>query len=344
MLILVYKVLPITETRFKRKRDNTVGTTVPKMRPAKPNGASNAPPLLSITSRNPPLHPASTAIPSPQQAALHMPRPNPSQPPGQLGSLSQLPTLPSLSSQIGNGNSATPDALPFSPHETNATPQAEMRIIGATSLSHLVHSTSTLPVEHLHGYDTKYAQTFEMKSTGDGFIKVHVAPPSGASDYAGHFEAPSGLSAELVEQLVNRYLEGSATRFPILSRTDFLAATSLSPLLLYTICGVAAMTHEVPQQLLRTIKQLIAHAMRDDEVMNRSSLQTIQGLLLYSYAFELERGAAASRTWFCLGLAVRMAQDIGLHRETPGTSLFDLEQRRRIWAGCIVVDRWVSAR
>lgn len=217
-------------------------------------------------------------------------------------------------------------------------------MVGTTSLSHLVHSTSTLPIEHLFSYDTKYAQTFELKSTGDGFIKVHMATPSGTLDYASQFDAPSGLQAEVVEQLINRYFEGPATRFPILTRTDFLAAASLSPLLLYTMCGVAAMAHEVPQQVLRTIKQLIAHIMRDDEAMNRSSLQTIQGLLLYSYAFELERGAAASRTWFCLGLAVRMAQDIGLHRETPATNLYDLEQRRRIWAGCIIVDRWVSAR
>lgn len=216
-------------------------------------------------------------------------------------------------------------------------------MVGSTSLSHLLHSTSTLPIEHLQGYDSKHAQTFEVKSTGDGFIKVQAAQDEQA---AGHNETgipPVGLPSDLVEQLVNRFFEGPASRFPIISRTDFLHASYLNPLLLYTICGVAALAHEVPAHVLRSVKQLIAHSLKDEETMNRSSLQTIQGLLLYSYAFELERGAAGSRTWFCLGHAVRMAQDIGLHRETPGTSLYDLEQRRRIWAGCIVVDRWMSA-
>lgn len=249
----------------------------------------------------------------------------------------------------GSGNSPirTPSLSAFSPSDRNAgTPQAETRMVGSTSLSHLLHSTSTLPIEHLHGFDAKHAQTFEVKSTGDGFIKVLAGPPASSGNQGGStvsIDAPPGLQAELVEQLVNRYFEGPARRFPVISRMDFLSATSLSPLLLYTICGVGALAHEVPPAILRTIKQLIAHAMRDDDTMNRSSLQTIQALLLYSFAFELERGAAASRTWFCLGLAVRMAQDIGLHRETPGTSLYDLEQRRRIWAGCIIVDRWVSA-
>jgi hypothetical protein len=221
-------------------------------------------------------------------------------------------------------------------------------MVGSTSLSHLLHSTSTLPVEHLQGYDSKHRQTFEVKATGDGFIKVAIAScdgNSGAGMGAGAEAAASlGIAPEIIEQLINRFFEGPATRFPIISRTDFLAASTLSPLLLYTICGVAALAHEVPPAILRTVKQLIAHALKDDDTVNRSSLQTIQALLLYSYAFELERGAAGSRTWFCLGLAVRMAQDIGLHREQAGNSLYDLEQRRRIWAGCIIVDRWVSAR
>lgn len=223
-------------------------------------------------------------------------------------------------------------------------------MIGSTSLTHLLHSTATLPVEQLHNYDNKHALSISAQSgTGDGFIRIKVADPNdepgenGKAGYIHHIPAPPGLQPEVVEALVNKYFEGPSARFPIISRTDFLAATSLSPLLLYTICGVAALSHEIPPSVLRTVKQLIAHAMRDDEAMNRSSLQTIQGLLLYSYAFELERATAGSRTWFCLGLAVRMAQDIGLHREQAGSSLYDLEQRRRIWAGCIIVDRWVSA-
>lgn len=291
-------------------------------------------------------------------------------------------TLPALHSQLGGGSSQyhqypysqqqqqqqqpqgpspvrTPSLPSFSPNDRHVTPNAEPRMVGSTSLSHLLHSTSTLPIEHLQSYDTKHSLTFELKSTGDGFIKVAVPQSSSsASAAAGNgggsvgggdttstsFPAPPGLKPELMEQLINKFFNTASSRFPVISRTDFLACQSLTPLLLYTICGVAALSHEIQPNDLRTIKQLIAHSLKDDETMNRSSLQTIQGLLLYSYAFELERGAAASRTWFCLGLAVRMAQDIGLHRETPSNNTYDVEQRRRIWAGCIIADRWVSAR
>lgn len=248
-------------------------------------------------------------------------------------------------------------ALAFSPaadgsaatvNQTNGP--AESRLIGPTSLSHLLHSTSTLPVEHLHDFDRRHAISYQLKSTGDGFLKVAGAAvdrdkqglPVNSS--ISNIDAPQNLPPELVEQLVNQYFDGPASRFPVITRTDFLSATTLNPLLLYTICGVAALAHPPVDSPLRTIKQLIAHALKDDEMMNQSSLQTIQALLIYAFAFELERGTAASRTWFSLGLAVRMAQDIGLHRETPGTSLYDLEQRRRIWACCVIADRWVSAR
>jgi hypothetical protein len=388
------QVLPITETRFKRKRDtNQEGTPAPKSRAsskvtnssANPRASASTSPALtnqrqhqqlqqqqqqqlqaSLKSAPLPPMPSMLSSSAPSISVAHtFPPPLPASAPYQQTSFQhqsqqpayypqqqqqqqqqQAPTLPGLSTQLGNGTSPRRQAsLPaFSPKDLNTTPQAEPRLFGSTSLSHLLHSTSTLPIEHLKGYDDKHAQRFEVKNTGDGFIRVTSGNSNPHPETAAKCEAPPGLQAELVEQLVNRYFEGPGMRFPVISRADFLHSGSLTPLLLYTICGVAALAHDVPSNILRTIKQLIAHAMRDDEAMSRSSLQTIQGLLLYSYAFELERGAAASRTWFCLGMAVRMAQDIGLHRETPGTSLYDLEQRRRIWAGCILTDRWMSAR
>lgn len=422
-------VLPIAETRFKRKREKEEGTPGPPRgrKPKQPTSASGSPaiqskPLLQQQQtqahpqqqqRQPPVPPAQQSIPggsldyasffqngivpSPQSYNGGLP-PLPStaqlfsgglpysQSPTQGSSFppysypgSQQPPLaapapavsnththfqqtsPHLAKHLDNsfasslgGGSATSNVSPSvhgGAQERNSTPAEPVyRMVGSTSLSHLLHSTATLPIEHMHGYDSKYALSFSVQTgSGDGFIRVKMADPDAdnhgenGTGFTHQIAAPPGLQPELVEALVNKYFEGPSARFPIISRTDFLAATSLSPLLLYTICGVAALSHEVPASVLRTVKQLIAHALRDDEAMNRSSLQTIQALLLYSYAFELERAAAGSRTWFCLGLAVRMAQDIGLHREQAGSSVYDLEQRRRIWAGCIIVDRWVSA-
>lgn len=272
--------------------------------------------------------------------------------PGPYPSMGAYPPILSQSAPLPSGSPTFPAGqLPsaaLARHDAakqgspvTAHSAVEPRMIGSTSLTHLMHSTSTLPVEHLQNFDSKHLMSFDVKTTGDGFIKI---AGSIGSAPLGRLEVPASLPPEVVEQLVNSYFDGPALHFPVITRTDFLHATSLNPLLLYTICGVSALAHQVQESTLRSIKQLIAHALKDDEMMNSSSLQMIQALLLYSFAFELERGPAGSRTWFNIGLAVRMAQDIGLHRETPGNSMYDLEQRRRIWAGCIIADRWVSAR
>jgi hypothetical protein len=49
-----------------------------------------------------------------------------------------------------------------------------------------------------------------------------------------------------------------------------------------------------------------------------------------------------------LGTAIRMAYDLGLHREyTPPQAqplqVDQTELRRRVWAGLVIADRWISA-
>ncbi|KAF7978567.1 hypothetical protein HWV62_45496 [Athelia sp. TMB] len=78
---------------------------------------------------------------------------------------------------------------------------------------------------------------------------------------------------------------------------------------------------------------------------------TCQALLLLGYR-EIGIGAMA-QAWVFVGLAIRMAQDLGLHRAADGWAraglggrLFDareLSERRRIWWGAVQLDRYVSA-
>jgi len=80
---------------------------------------------------------------------------------------------------------------------------------------------------------------------------------------------------------------------------------------------------------------------------SRSS--TVQALLLLGYR-ELGIGAMAE-AWMYTGMAVRMAQDLGMHRAADRWAraglgkLFgdhELQERRRIWWGCVVLDVYVS--
>lgn len=82
---------------------------------------------------------------------------------------------------------------------------------------------------------------------------------------------------------------------------------------------------------------------------------TCQALLLMGYR-EIGIGAM-TLAWTLIGMAVRMAQDLGMHRNADGWrrpaqdqdpssipifSASELEERRRIWFGCVVMDQYVS--
>ncbi|CAG7850422.1 SubName: Full=Uncharacterized protein {ECO:0000313/EMBL:CCA69624.1} [Serendipita indica DSM 11827] len=75
---------------------------------------------------------------------------------------------------------------------------------------------------------------------------------------------------------------------------------------------------------------------------------TCQAYLLIAYR-EIGIGAM-SQAWLFLGVAIRMAQDLGLHRSvdkfhTIAANLFaaqEKEARNRVWWCCVVLDRYVS--
>jgi hypothetical protein len=86
-----------------------------------------------------------------------------------------------------------------------------------------------------------------------------------------------------------------------------------------------------------------------DNTYASSLPSTVQALLLLGYR-EIGIGAMA-QAWVYTGMAVRMAQDLGMHRAADGWARADvgrlfgpreLQERRRIWWGCVVLDGYVS--
>lgn len=78
---------------------------------------------------------------------------------------------------------------------------------------------------------------------------------------------------------------------------------------------------------------------------------TCQSLLLMGFR-EIGIGAMA-QSWTYIGMAIRMAQDLGMHRSADGWertglggrlfSEWELNERKRIWFGCVIMDKYVSA-
>ena len=60
-----------------------------------------------------------------------------------------------------------------------------------------------------------------------------------------------------------------------------------------------------------------------------------------------------SLAWTYVGMGIRMAQDLGMHRLADGWKRSDLggrlfnewelAERKRIWFGCVVLDKYISA-
>ncbi|KAF9965067.1 hypothetical protein BGZ70_005467 [Mortierella alpina] len=71
---------------------------------------------------------------------------------------------------------------------------------------------------------------------------------------------------------------------------------------------------------------------------------TIQALLLM-VVYRFTSAKSGGRVWVMLGMATRMAQDLGMHRNSSRWHLPPLETeiRKRLWWACYVLDRWCSA-
>lgn len=85
-----------------------------------------------------------------------------------------------------------------------------------------------------------------------------------------------------------------------------------------------------------------------DRAFAASRPSTCKALLLLGYR-EIGVGAMA-HAWTYTGMAVRMAQDLGMHKRADrwtrvGAPLFNaraLQERRRIWYACVLMDKYVS--
>ncbi|GAA5887204.1 hypothetical protein JCM6882_002448 [Rhodosporidiobolus microsporus] len=79
-----------------------------------------------------------------------------------------------------------------------------------------------------------------------------------------------------------------------------------------------------------------------------SKLVTVQALLLISYR-EIGVGAMSS-AWMTCGMAIRMAQDLGLFRDVDKWYLpiqkfahEEKQTRKRVWWACVILDRYISS-
>ena len=200
------------------------------------------------------------------------------------------------------------------------------------------------------GHNKRYKTYAEVKPSGrDAIIRVRdlASHGEGLSHFGVDESAlhPKELDPQLVDRLLRFYFEVHADIFPVISKDVFISSTPIIPQLIYAMCGISAMTHtaNTAPSVLEDIRSNLAIIHKYQDAADSCSLHEVQELLIFSLALELDHGGISRSNWNRLGLAIRKAQDLGLHREIYSENDSHAEFNRQIWGGLIVADRWVAA-
>lgn len=195
-------------------------------------------------------------------------------------------------------------------------------------------SSSVVPLRALfdHGFDLN--------------IPVRAASSGGVPLKAQLLEtAPSGL---IEQAFIDAYFLNYHTSYPFVHEPTFRAQfndPSSRPhgtawqILLNTILALGAWSiGDDSSDLDITFYQEARGCLQQASVFETGNLTLVQALLLLSnYA---QKRNKPNTGWNYLGLAVRMAMSLGLHKEFPGwkISLLQREIRRRLWWGVFIFD------
>ncbi|KAF8163606.1 fungal-specific transcription factor domain-containing protein [Crassisporium funariophilum] len=221
-------------------------------------------------------------------------------------------------------------------------PKHDIGVFGPTSPAHLLHSQATINSRIYENYDLRYHHSFEVTKSGDGLIQVQK-PVADDQQLVHPKQLDLHIERDVIENLLNAYFTDVAPILPIVTEAEFLATPNPPPVLIYSMCLVAAARREVPQKVFDSIRYAINSVIKAEDVLSTPSITNVQALLILCMTGDCHSQFvpnALSALWIRLGAAIRMAQDLGLHRAESVKQ--SIELRRRLWGACLICDRWAS--
>lgn len=185
---------------------------------------------------------------------------------------------------------------------------------------------------------------------------ITLAGP-GATETAGRLTIPSLMPPQdRAEQLLEAYFTLRWPALPVLHQPTFVkqhyadvtqlgnSASPVSIFLTFMVFALGSMDTKaqeltIPDAHLDFFDVAMQHI---SGLIHSNSLETVQGLLLMTVFAINERGRINS--WHAIGLAVRTAIDLGLHRASTSSSsnMLERETQRRVFWSVYALDRNVS--
>lgn len=187
--------------------------------------------------------------------------------------------------------------------------------VGPTSATHLLHSQAMIPSRAYDVYDSKYHHSWDVSRDGEGIIRVHEPQP-GELQLAMPKPVDLQIERDVVEKLVNAYFTEVAPILPVVTQAEFIASTRPPPILLYSMCLVAAASREVPQSVFDLIRYTVNGLIKTEDVLSTASLVNVQSLLILAMVADCHSQYvpnALSALWIRLGSAIRMVRLYYLH-------------------------------
>lgn len=169
-------------------------------------------------------------------------------------------------------------------------------------------------------------------------------------------EMLSFVSTEEVLELFNIYFDHMNMHCNLLDR-DFHTPSlvcSRSPFLLTTICAIASKFYTATPELHGRLVELAGKLAFDVPAKGYKSVEIVQAyLLLALWGCGAVERYEQDKTWMLLGMAIRMATDLNLHRKTAVVAAdtqegrardVEVHNRERTWILCFILDRSFSSQ
>ncbi|CAG8529255.1 1307_t:CDS:2 [Cetraspora pellucida] len=161
---------------------------------------------------------------------------------------------------------------------------------------------------------------------------------------------------ELRDQLLDIYWRECHSYMPFINKEEFmekyndLENNQSLIILLYAMFAITAKHHQGPavyknpddpstvgEEYIERAKELLKDEFDNPTITNVQALVLLAGNL---------QGSKNPSSWLYVGIAIRLAQDMGLHRDSSKWNLDarQTEIRRRVWWSCVMIDRLSSAQ